>query len=247
MTTRLLWILLVSPAIGFLGCSGGGSGNSDGVGNGGSPMGGAHGGNGGTSSGGGAGGNVASGGLAGGGAGAAGGGTSGHHGAAGSAGGSNVGGISGSGGGVAGARGLGGTPGCGTLANTASPVAPTSLASILRDYAGGNVQDGIYELISVEQTDPINLGAEYQRTLSIQAGATVFEWAIQDMNVTGSGTYHLAGSLALSGSAFNFAGQCAPSDNYYYSASGRQLTLYFIPTTTVEKIFHFQLSQLPPG
>ena len=86
-------------------------------------------------------------------------------------------------------------------------------------------------------------GEEYQRTLSIEAGGTAFEWAINDVNVAGSGTLDLAGTFTLSGTSFNFSGTCAPGDSYRYAANGSQISLYFVPNATVEKIYHFQLSQ----
>jgi hypothetical protein len=170
------------------------------------------------------------------------GGTPGTAGAAGSAGRSGSAGGGGTGGARTGTGGAGGIPGCGTLANTATPVAPTLLTSILTDYAGGTVSDGVYVLTAVEQTEAIVAGEEYQRTLSIEGGATAFEWAIDDVNVAGSGTLDLAGTFTLAGTSFNFSGTCAPSDNYRYTANGNQIVLYFVPTAADEKIYHFQLS-----
>ena len=152
-------------------------------------------------------------------------------------------GSSGTGGAHTGTGGAAGIPGCGTLPNTATAVAPSSLTSILTDYAGGTVSDGVYVLTAVQQTEAIMPGEEYQRTLSIEAGATAFEWAINDVNVAGSGTLDLAGTFTLDGSSFNFSGTCAPGNNYRYTANGNQISLYFVPTPTVEKIYHFQLSQ----
>jgi hypothetical protein len=69
----------------------------------------------------------------------------------------------------------------------------------LTDYAGGTVSDGVYVLTAVEQTEAIVTGEEYRRTLSIESGATAFEWAINDVNVAGSGSLDLAGTFTLSG------------------------------------------------
>jgi hypothetical protein len=257
-----LWVLGLVGTLGVVACSANNTSTSDG-GRGGSPSGGGQsgsfGGNGGTSASGGFAGTRASGGYSGGG-GAAGtgekagtggeagagpegtGGAAGNRGTAGSAGTAGFGGASGGSGGSAGATGIGGTPGCGTLANTAAPVAPTALTSVQTDYTGGAVTDGTYDLVAVEQTDPIIPGEEYQRTLLIESDATAFQWAINDVNVNGSGTFDLAGSLALSGTLFGFSGPCAASDNYRYTATGNQLVIYFVPTATTEKIYHFQMS-----
>lgn len=148
-------------------------------------------------------------------------------------------------GGQAGSRGLGGatggTPGCGTLANIGTPVTPTALSGVITSYTGGSVADGTYLLTAVQQTDAIAVGETYQRTLSIASQGTTFQWAIDDVNVSGSGHLDLAGSLTLVGSSFNFGGTCAPTDNYHYSSSGNQLIVYFVPTSTVEKVYDFQL------
>ena len=175
-------------------------------------------------------------------------GPAGRGGAGGAGGMTGAGGVAGAGDGSAGAgaagnSGAGGVPGCGTLANTASPVTPTSLAATRRDYAGGPLADGVYDLMAVEQTDPIVAGEQYRRTISIETGATAFQWAIDDVNVVGSGSFDLAGGLALSGAVVSFSGSCAPGGGYFYTANGTQFALYFIPPNMSEKIYHFQLHQ----
>jgi len=133
---------------------------------------------------------------------------------------------------------------CGSLPNTASAVVPTALAAVRMDYAGGAPADGIYELMAVEQTEAIEVDEAYRRTFSVQAGATAFEWVIDDVNVPGGGTgLHVSGGLQVAGSMLTFSGSCAPSRPYYFTATAQTLDLYYLPAEapTVEKIYHHRL------
>jgi hypothetical protein len=133
---------------------------------------------------------------------------------------------------------------CGSLPNTASAVVPTPLAAVRMDYAGGSVADGIYELVAVEQTEAIEAGEQYRRTFKVQAGATAFEWVIDDVNVPGGGTgLHLSGGLQVAGSTLTFSGSCASGRPYYFTATAQNLDLYYLPSEapTVEKIYHHRL------
>ena len=112
------------------------------------------------------------------------------------------------------------------------------------DYAGGAPADGIYELMAVEQTEAIEVDEAYRRTFSVQAGATAFEWVIDDVNVPGGGTgLHVSGGLQVAGSMLTFSGSCAPSRPYYFTATAQTLDLYYPPVEapTVEKIYHHRL------
>ncbi|MDB4981623.1 MAG: hypothetical protein JWM82_2375 [Myxococcales bacterium] len=132
----------------------------------------------------------------------------------------------------------GSTPACGTLANTASPVTATMISSLSRNFVGGALTDGIYELVRAEETLS-SAPAMFWRTFQIRNGGTEFAWVIQDVGLPPE--HHFAGGLKVMGQTLVMTESCVGQTlTYPYDAPGNELTLYYLFGQAGGRIFHYR-------
>jgi hypothetical protein len=126
---------------------------------------------------------------------------------------------------------------CGTLANTASPVAATEIASLSSVAKGGALTDGIYELVAAEETVS-SAPAKFWRTFQISNAGTAFAWVIQDVGLPPN--HYFAGSLEVMGTHLIMGNGCGGLQPYPFDAQANTLTLYFLFGATNGRIFHYR-------
>jgi hypothetical protein len=132
---------------------------------------------------------------------------------------------------------------CGALANTASPIAATLVASLPTKAMGGPLTDGTYELIAAEETLS-SAPAKFWRTFQISDGGTSFHWVVQDVGLPPE--HHFAGTVKVMGTSLVFTEFCEGNAlmNYGYDAQGTSFNLYFL-FGAGGRLFHYRLKATP--